>query len=152
MKHQRMMILVKMDNRAEIQQIPGKNSIDMAKEPLRKWSFGRTFTSVRRIRWNLTWIFTSLLRFGQNRHSLRASFCYLISNISQSHGNFRQIFLFFSRFAIFIFWRRFARVAIFAIVCISGHNWKNCPLRRGDRCLYLSGTMIKCSLMIGLQC
>ena len=35
-KHQRMTILVKMDNLAEIQQIPGKNSIDMAKEPLRK--------------------------------------------------------------------------------------------------------------------
>ena len=97
-----MTILVKMDNLAEIQQISGKNSIDMAKEPLRKWSFGRTFTSVRGIRWNLTWIFTSLLRFGQNRHSLRASFCYLISTISQSHGNFRQIFLFFSRFAIFV--------------------------------------------------
>lgn len=153
-----MTILVKMDNLAEIQQIPGKNSIDMAKEPLRKWSFGRTFTSVRGIRWNLTWIFTSVLRFGQNRHSLRASFCYLISNISQSHGNFVRFFIFFQirHFRQLVYftkehlWRRFARVAIFAIVCISGHNWKNYPLRRGDRCLYLSGTMIKCSLMIGL--
>ena len=97
-----MTILVKMDNLAEIQQIPGKNSIDMAKEPLRKWSFGRTFTSVRGIRWNLTWIFTSLLRFGQNRHSLRASFCYLISNISQMPWQFSSDFLFFSRFAIFV--------------------------------------------------
>lgn len=158
-----MTILVKMDNLAEIQQSPGKNSIDMAKEPLRKWSFGRTFTSVRGIRWNLTWIFTMLLRFGQNRHSLRASFCYLNSNISQSHGNFRQIFYFFpdSPFsstcllyqgAPLTTFCRVAIFAIFAIVCISGHNWKNCPLRRGDRCLYLSGTMIKCSLMIGLQC
>ena len=153
-----MTILVKMDNLAEIQQSTGKNSIDMAKEPLRKWPFGRTFSSVRGIRWNLT--FHQPSPFFQNRHFSRASFCYLISNISQSHGNLRQIFYFFHirHFRQLVFftkehlWRRFARVAIFAIVCISGHNWKNCPLRRGDRCLYLSGTMIKCSLMIGLQC
>lgn len=122
----------------------------MALEPLRKWSFGRTFTSVREI----------LLRFGQNRHSSRASFCYLISNISQSHGNFRQIFYFFQirHFRRLVYFtkehlrRRFARVAIFAIAYISGLNWKNCPLKRGDLCLYLSGTMIKCLLMIGFQC
>ena len=54
---------------------------------------------------------------------------------------FVRFFIFFQirHFRQFVYFtkehlgRRFARVAIFAIVCISGHNWKNCPLRRGDR-------------------